>query len=171
MRAPHLAHAAAAQQLDKAITPERRALHRLTIRSSTEGQTSYCGYYFRRQSMSNPPCTVRGVSERTSSHDEEAAGPGHGQWGVAYCPPVPAAHSPNARDRWHSLADHLAQTGQRAAAFGEAFGSADACRFVGELHDIGKADPSWQRYLAVAATGTKLATVDHKHAGAFVSTD
>src|ERR1700756_3916389 len=33
MRAPHLAHAAAAQQLDKATTPERRALHRLTIRS------------------------------------------------------------------------------------------------------------------------------------------
>jgi hypothetical protein len=28
MRAPHLTHAAAAQQLDKAITPERRALHR-----------------------------------------------------------------------------------------------------------------------------------------------
>jgi hypothetical protein len=28
-----VAHAAAAQQLDKAITPERRALHRLTIRS------------------------------------------------------------------------------------------------------------------------------------------
>ena len=28
VRAPHLAHAAAAQQLDKAITPERRALHR-----------------------------------------------------------------------------------------------------------------------------------------------
>ena len=33
IRAPHLAHAAAAEQLDKAITPERRALHRLTIRS------------------------------------------------------------------------------------------------------------------------------------------
>jgi len=33
IRAPYLAHAATAQQLDKAITPERRALHRLTIRS------------------------------------------------------------------------------------------------------------------------------------------
>ena len=33
IRAPHLAHAAAAQQLDQAITPERGALHRLTIRS------------------------------------------------------------------------------------------------------------------------------------------
>ena len=30
---PHLAHAATAQQPDKAIPPERRALHRLTIRS------------------------------------------------------------------------------------------------------------------------------------------
>ena len=35
VRTPHLAHAAAAQQLDQAITPERRALHRLTIRSQT----------------------------------------------------------------------------------------------------------------------------------------
>jgi hypothetical protein len=33
MGTPDLAHAATAQQLDKAITPERRALHRLTIRS------------------------------------------------------------------------------------------------------------------------------------------
>src|ERR1700722_5050824 len=31
--APHLAHAAAAQQLDQAITSERRLVHRLTIRS------------------------------------------------------------------------------------------------------------------------------------------
>jgi len=30
---PHHAHAALAQRLDKAITPERRALHRLTIRT------------------------------------------------------------------------------------------------------------------------------------------
>jgi hypothetical protein len=33
MRPPDLTHAAAAQQLDEAVTPERRALHRLTIRS------------------------------------------------------------------------------------------------------------------------------------------
>src|ERR1700676_4414280 len=46
MGPPHLAHAAATQQLDQAITPERRALHRLTIRSQplTDGQTGYCPY-------------------------------------------------------------------------------------------------------------------------------
>ncbi len=41
---------------------------------------------------------------------------------------------------------------------------------MGELHDIGKADPAWQRYLAAADAGLKLPTVDHKHAGAFVCT-
>ena len=61
MRAPHLAHAAAAQQLDKAITPERRALHRLTIRSQT----------LHRQAFETPagamwsrPCSIGEVPRR-----------------------------------------------------------------------------------------------------------
>jgi CRISPR-associated endonuclease/helicase Cas3 len=66
------------------------------------------------------------------------------------------------------LAVHLAETGERAGEFGEAFGSADACRLVGELHDLGKADPAWQRYLEAAAAGRQSPKVDHKHAGAFV---
>jgi len=88
-----------------------------------------------------------------------------GRYADAY-PPVLAAHSPNDQGRWHSLVDHLAGTGKRAREFGAAFGSADICRLVGELHDLGKADPAWQRYLAAAAAGTKLPTVDHKYAGA-----
>lgn len=87
-----------------------------------------------------------------------------------HTPPVLAAHSRNDSGLWHSLADHLVGTGRRAGAFGEAFGSADACRLVGELHDLGKADPAWQRYLAAADAGNKLSTVDHKHAGAFLCT-
>lgn len=82
-----------------------------------------------------------------------------------------AAHSPNDSGQWHSLADHLAGTGRRAGEFGAVFGSADACRFVGEVHDLGKADPAWQRYIAAVAAGGKLATVDHKHAGAFICSD
>jgi CRISPR-associated endonuclease/helicase Cas3 len=91
-----------------------------------------------------------------------------GGQGVDPLPPVLAAHSPNSSGAWHTLTDHLAGTGRQAGEFGEEFGSADACRFVGEVHDLGKADPVWQRYLAAAAAGNKLATVDHKHAGAFV---
>jgi CRISPR-associated endonuclease/helicase Cas3 len=84
---------------------------------------------------------------------------------------VLAAHSPNDHGEWHLLADHLAGTGQRAAEFGEPFGSAEACRLVGELHDLGKADPAWQRYLEAAAANRKSPTVDHKHAAAFVCND
>ena len=61
VRAPHLTHAAAAQQLDKAITPERRALHRLTIRSQT----------LHRQAFETPagamwsrPCSIGEVPRR-----------------------------------------------------------------------------------------------------------
>jgi CRISPR-associated endonuclease/helicase Cas3 len=86
-------------------------------------------------------------------------------------PPLLAAHSPNDSGQWHSLADHLAGTAARASEFGDLFGSAEACRLVGQLHDIGKADPEWQRYLAAAAAGYKQATVDHKHAGAIVCHD
>lgn len=82
-----------------------------------------------------------------------------------------AAHSPNDSGQWHSLADHLAGTGRRAGEFGAAFGSATASRLVGEVHDLGKADPAWQRYLAAAAAGSTLATIDHKHAGAFMCQD
>jgi CRISPR-associated endonuclease/helicase Cas3 len=107
----------------------------------------------------------------TTSPDKRPAG-GRGDQGVDLLPPVLAAHSPNASGVWHTLADHLAGTGRRAGEFGEAFGSADACRFVGEVHDLGKADPAWQRYLAAAAAGgNKPATVDHKHAGAFICGD
>ena len=36
------------------------------------------------------------------------------------------------------------------------------------VHDIGKADPAWQGYLAAAAAGLKCPRVDHTHAGAFL---
>lgn len=106
---------------------------------------------------------------QTTSPDNRPVGRQNlGDQGVDPLPPVLAAHSPNDRGQWHTLRDHLVGTGRRAGKFGEAFGSADGCRFVGEVHDLGKADPAWQRYLAAAAAGNKLVTVDHKHAGAFI---
>lgn len=106
-----------------------------------------------------------------SPQDRDAGPLGRADLGVDAQLRVLAAHSPNDGGQWHSLVDHLLGTGRRAGEFGAAFGSADACRFVGEVHDLGKADPAWQRYLAAAAAGQKLATIDHKHAGAFVCSD
>lgn len=118
-----------------------------------------------------PSAYAAAMAHTTSPDKRPAGGQSDGDHGVNPLPPVLAAHSPNASGVWHTLADHLAGTGWRAGEFGEAFGSADACRFVGEVHDLGKADPAWQRYLAAAAAGNKPATVDHKHAGAFICGD
>jgi CRISPR-associated endonuclease/helicase Cas3 len=78
------------------------------------------------------------------------------------------AHSPNASGGWHLLSDHLNSVGQIAAEFADAFGSSVAAHLVGQVHDLGKADPNWQAYLVAAAAGTRGVSVDHKRAGAFL---
>lgn len=83
-------------------------------------------------------------------------------------PQVLAAHSPGPDGGWHPLSAHLEATGVLAAEFGALFGSAEVCGLVGRLHDIGKADPAWQTYLAAAARGVRAERVDHKHAGAIL---
>jgi CRISPR-associated endonuclease/helicase Cas3 len=82
-----------------------------------------------------------------------------------------AAHSPGGDGEWHLLVDHLRGTAELASGFGAEFGSAEVCHLVGVLHDIGKADPLWQEYLAAAAAGAAGAKLDHKHAGAMLLTD
>lgn len=76
------------------------------------------------------------------------------------------AHSPGATGAWHSLADHLASTGSMCGDFTAHFGSRLAGELVGNVHDLGKADPEWQRYLHAVAAGGTSPTVDHKTAGA-----
>jgi CRISPR-associated endonuclease/helicase Cas3 len=83
-------------------------------------------------------------------------------------PPFPVAHSPNAAGQWHPLPDHLSATGRRAGSFAAAFGSALAGELLGLLHDCGKLGPRWQCYVKASAAGLNPATVDHKHAGAWL---
>lgn len=81
------------------------------------------------------------------------------------------AHSPNERDEWHDLVDHLRGTAALAEAFGVAIGAAEAARYLGLVHDIGKFDPEWQRYLRESHAGLRARGTgpDHKAAGTSVA--
>lgn len=81
------------------------------------------------------------------------------------------AHTPNGSGEWHLLADHLAGTAERAAAFAEPFGAADLARTAGWLHDAGKCSCTFSAYLRACATDTEAAKRafpkrDHKTPGA-----
>ena len=61
-----------------------------------------------------------------------------------------------------SLSEHLHNVAERAAGFAESFGNADWAFFAGMLHDLGKADSDWQKYIR----GEKSTSVNHSGAGA-----
>lgn len=61
-----------------------------------------------------------------------------------------------------SLSEHLHNVAERAAGFAESFGNADWAFFAGMLHDLGKADSDWQKYIR----GEKSTSVNHSEAGA-----
>ncbi|WP_186415029.1 CRISPR-associated endonuclease Cas3'' [Pannonibacter sp. P2PFMT1] len=64
---------------------------------------------------------------------------------------------------WQGLREHLGDVGSLAANFAEPFGAAAMSRLAGLLHDLGKYNPAFQRYIA-----GKGSSVDHATAGAAV---
>ncbi|MEM3484073.1 MAG: CRISPR-associated helicase Cas3' [Candidatus Methanomethyliaceae archaeon] len=89
-------------------------------------------------------------------------------------PESAAAHTPNDRGEWHSLEDHLRSTAELASGFAEKFGAGELGRLSGLLHDLGKADPAFQKYLREAYLAAKQGKrpaqtgPDHKVAGAWL---
>jgi CRISPR-associated endonuclease/helicase Cas3 len=75
------------------------------------------------------------------------------------------AHSPNKKNVWHSLADHLRGTADLAAQFADPFGGGDVARWLGLLHDAGKASCAWQEGLVAAASSGRSVGIDHKALG------
>jgi CRISPR-associated endonuclease/helicase Cas3 len=81
------------------------------------------------------------------------------------------AHTPPASGGdWHNLDDHSLAVAKMAAEFAEPFGAQDVARWLGLLHDAGKAHPDFQEYLwtCFCEPDRKHPTVDHKSAGAFL---
>lgn len=62
-------------------------------------------------------------------------------------PQAVLAHSPNDAGTPHLLADHLEAVASLAERFASAFGAGELARVAGLLHDIGKSNPDFQRYL------------------------
>lgn len=81
------------------------------------------------------------------------------------------AHTPpEGGGDWHYLDDHSLEVANLAACFAKSFGGQDVARWLGLLHDAGKAHPDFQGYLFKCAREPKRKhpTVDHKSAGAFL---
>jgi CRISPR-associated endonuclease/helicase Cas3 len=83
------------------------------------------------------------------------------------------AHSPNAEGVPQGLVEHLQNVSMIAAGFGRVFGAEELCALAGLWHDVGKADPAWQRYLAESHAGRARpgSGPDHKAAGARLAVD
>ncbi|WPD18307.1 CRISPR-associated endonuclease Cas3'' [Thermaerobacter composti] len=76
------------------------------------------------------------------------------------------AHSPGPSGRWHPLVEHLVAVAEMARSFADAFGMGDVAYLVGLLHDLGKFNPEFQRYLRGVQAGRPASPVPHAVWGA-----
>ncbi len=76
------------------------------------------------------------------------------------------AHSANTQGERQLLVDHLRNVANLAGDLASPFGGGDLAFLAGLWHDVGKADPSWQRRLVECEQGERdRVGLDHKCAG------
>lgn len=76
------------------------------------------------------------------------------------------AHTPNKKGRWHDLYEHLTGVADEAGKFASTFGASAIAYALGLLHDLGKVNPLFQKYLDACARGKRHAKVPHAIWGA-----
>ena len=83
----------------------------------------------------------------------------------------PAAHTPptDGEGEWHDLKTHLESVAARASEFANSFDARDHGYLLGLLHDIGKFDPEFQRYLREAHEGRRHRGPPHAIWGALLA--
>jgi CRISPR-associated endonuclease/helicase Cas3 len=64
------------------------------------------------------------------------------------------AHTPNQDNEWHRLADHLLDVACRACKLASKFEMGDFGYDAGLLHDAGKVNPEFQKYLRMCKAGS-----------------
>ncbi|PJK09552.1 CRISPR-associated helicase/endonuclease Cas3 [Lysobacteraceae bacterium NML95-0200] len=69
------------------------------------------------------------------------------------------------QSHWQTLSSHLVQVGEMAAGFAAFFGAQEMARYTGQLHDLGKYTPEFNRRLHGGPS------VDHATAGAKIAFD
>ena len=80
------------------------------------------------------------------------------------------AHSENVVGERQPLVEHLRNVGRLAGDLASPFGGDSLASLAGLWHDVGKADPEWQRLLAQCEKGErKRVGLDHKCAGALLA--
>ncbi len=84
--------------------------------------------------------------------------------------PLLYAHSRNDRGERQLLVDHLRNVAKLARDLTTPFGGGDLAFLAGLWHDVGKADPAWQRRLIECEKGERSRIgLDHKCAGALLA--
>ena|SRR5215208_7783264 len=84
----------------------------------------------------------------------------------------PAAHTPRVPGgEWHDLATHLHATAAKAKARADKFGAGDLAYLAGLIHDYGKFNPAFQKYLRDAVAGRSAKSVQHAVHGALLARD
>ncbi|MYJ73582.1 MAG: CRISPR-associated helicase Cas3' [Gammaproteobacteria bacterium] len=80
--------------------------------------------------------------------------------------PVLYAHSANVHGERQLLVEHLRNVASLSQEFARLFGGGEVAFLAGLWHDVGKADPRWQRHLLECEAGTRERIgLDHKCAG------